>query len=99
MVIRSFGPLMMAFLLCSVRRIFGIFEADIGAHVIRKRDAVDEVPGFFRLLEWVVGAEHDRSWPSAAMVQFSGSAEHMPDVVTMMFSLMYCDGGFASLTA
>ena len=33
------------------------------------------------------------------MVQLSGSAEHMPDVVTTMLSLMYCDGGLASLTA
>ena len=32
------------------------------------------------------------------MAQLSGSAEHMPDVVTMKFSLMYCDGGLASLT-
>src|SRR5262249_59579558 len=37
------------------------------------------------------------SWPSAATVQASGSSEHMPDVVTMMLSRMYCDGVFGNL--
>jgi hypothetical protein len=31
------------------------------------------------------------------MVQASGSAEHMPDVVTTMLSLMYCEGDFGNL--
>src|SRR5215471_14982466 len=37
----------------------GITKADIGPHIVAKRHAVDEVPGFLRLLERIVGAEHD----------------------------------------
>jgi hypothetical protein len=33
------------------------------------------------------------------MVQLSGSAEHMPDVVTMKLFLKYCDGGLPSVIA
>src|SRR5262249_50560802 len=41
------------------QKAFGITETDIGPHIVAKRYAVDEVPGFLCLLERIVGAEHD----------------------------------------
>ena len=81
-------------------------EPSISRHCCRRCPAAAAPPAardrelarLLRRLERIIGREHHAVLPSAASVQLSGSAEHMPDVVTTIFCLMYSDGGLASLT-
>ena len=65
-----------------------IIERNVRPQRLRELYVIQKFAGLLRRLERIIGGEHHAIGPSAASVQLSGSAEHMPDVVTTMFFLM-----------
>jgi len=66
---------------------YGVLCNNGPAHRLREGDFIQEHPGLLRRLERIICGKHYALMSQWAMVQLSGSAEHMPDVVTRKFSL------------